>query len=99
MGKRSPIEHREAVGRLLRGFRLAADLTQGEVAARLDRPQSYVSKYETGESRLDVLELREVLTALGVDLAAFSRRLEKELKTVGPGTLPDSFKDRRRRDR
>ncbi len=37
--------------------RLSADFTQREVAERLDKPQSYVSKSETGERRVDVVEL------------------------------------------
>jgi transcriptional regulator with XRE-family HTH domain len=34
-------------------------LTQAEVARRLRRPQSYVSKCESGERRIDVIELAE----------------------------------------
>ncbi len=43
----------------LRQARKAAELTQAEVAARLGRPQSYVSKSESGERRVDVVELDE----------------------------------------
>ena len=42
-------------------------LTQVEVAARLGTPQSYVSKYESGERRLDVVEFIAVCTALRED--------------------------------
>ena len=48
-------------------WRLAAGLTQAEVAGRLKRPQSFVSKYETGERRLDVVEFLEVAAALAAD--------------------------------
>ncbi|XVS66007.1 helix-turn-helix domain-containing protein [Actinosynnema sp. CA-299493] len=65
---------------LLRQLRLEAGLTQVEVAERLDEPQSFVSKYESGERRLDVIELREVATALGTTLAAAVERLERELE-------------------
>jgi transcriptional regulator with XRE-family HTH domain len=44
-----------------------AGLTQVEVSARLGRPQSFVAKYEGGERRLDVVELLQVCSALGVD--------------------------------
>jgi len=64
---------------LLRQVRVAAGLTQEEVAQRVDRPQSFVSKYETGERRLDILELREVCRALGVTLPDFVARLERQL--------------------
>lgn len=41
-------------------------LTQADVASRLGRPQSFVSKYETGERRLDVIEFLAVCEALEV---------------------------------
>lgn len=41
-------------------------LTQAEVASRLDKPQSFVSKYETGERRLDVIEFLAVCKALEI---------------------------------
>jgi transcriptional regulator with XRE-family HTH domain len=97
MGKRSPIEHREAVAKLLRNLRNERSLKQEDLAARLSRPQSFVSKYEHGQRRLDVLELREVLQALGSTLSAFAARLERELREVGPGTLPQRFGERRQR--
>lgn len=56
---------------LLRSTREAAGLRQEDVAQRLQEPQSFVSKYETGERRLDLVELRQVCAALGVDLIEF----------------------------
>lgn len=53
---------------LLRQLRLDAGLTQVQVAERLDVPQSFVSKYESGERRLDVIELRHVAEAIGTTL-------------------------------
>lgn len=53
---------------LLRQLRREAGLTQAEIAKRLDVPQSFVSKYESGERRLDVIELRHVAAAIGTDL-------------------------------
>jgi hypothetical protein len=43
--------------RLLKQARLDARLTQVEVSKALNRPQSYVSKCESGERRVDVIEL------------------------------------------
>jgi transcriptional regulator with XRE-family HTH domain len=60
---------------LLVEARKRAGITQYEIAARLGRPQSFVSKYERGERRLDVLEFREVADALGIDPLRFLRRL------------------------
>lgn len=56
---------------LLRSTRLAAGLSQVEVARRLGVPQSFVSKYESGERRLDLIELEQVCAALGVELGGF----------------------------
>jgi transcriptional regulator with XRE-family HTH domain len=53
--------------RLLIEARKNAKLTQHEVAARLVRPQSFVSKYERGERRLDVVEYFRVSRILGAD--------------------------------
>lgn len=46
-----------------------AGLTQAELGELLQRPQSYVSKYETGEHRLDVIELVEIANALELNAA------------------------------
>jgi transcriptional regulator with XRE-family HTH domain len=51
-------------------------LTQAEVAKRLGKPQSYVSKYETGERRLDVVEFLDVAAAVGTKASALLRRLD-----------------------
>ena len=65
--------------RLLRELRREAGLRQVDLAMLLDRPQSYVSKIESGERRLDVLELREVCRATGTSLVQFAERLEAAL--------------------
>ncbi len=62
---------------LMMEARDGAGLTQTELAEKLDRPQSYVSKYENGERRLDVVEFLEVMRALGVDFPAAARLLKK----------------------
>ncbi|WP_322062965.1 helix-turn-helix transcriptional regulator [Paraburkholderia sp. J63] len=60
----------------LRATREAAGLTQVEVASRLDATQTFVSKCERGERRLDVIELREWCLALGTTLSDFVDKLE-----------------------
>ncbi len=65
---------------LLRELRAEAELTQTELAARIEKDQTFVSKYESGERRLDVLEIREICLALGLTFEEFARRLEKALK-------------------
>jgi transcriptional regulator with XRE-family HTH domain len=65
---------------LLRSVRKDADLRQEDVAKILERPQSFVSKYESGERRLDILELYDVCKALGITLAEFTQRLESKIR-------------------
>lgn len=55
--------------------RTSAELTQEEVARRLARPQSFVSKYERGERRLDVVEFFDIARAVGFDALRFLREL------------------------
>lgn len=64
---------------LLRRERTAAGLRQADLAGLLGRPQSFVSKYESGERRIDLVELGYICTALGLRLSTFVRRYEKEL--------------------
>ncbi len=51
-------------------------LTQVEIATFLDKPQSFVSKYESGERRLDVIEFLDVCKALKVNPATIIQQLE-----------------------
>jgi transcriptional regulator with XRE-family HTH domain len=78
--KKIYIEQRNRLTTLLREMRIAAGLTQTELAARIEKDQTFVSKYESGERRLDVLELREICEAIGVSLEEFVRRLDKILR-------------------
>lgn len=61
---------------LLIEARREAGLTQVELAAKLSRPQSFVSKYERGERRLDLVEFLEVADALGFQPAQFIKKLK-----------------------
>ena len=55
----------------LRDARLQAGLTQSDVAARLQRPQSFISKCESGERRVDVIELDELAKLYGKTITYF----------------------------
>ncbi|GAB2986955.1 helix-turn-helix domain-containing protein [Amycolatopsis acidiphila] len=67
----------QQVCELLRQLRREAGLTQAQVAEALGVPQSFVSKYESGQRRLDVVELRHVATVLRVSVPAFLSRLSR----------------------
>ena len=60
--------------------RQRAGLSQAELAKRLRRPQTFVSKYELGERRLDVVEFAAAAIAIGVDPAPIFKRLVKQLR-------------------
>jgi transcriptional regulator with XRE-family HTH domain len=75
---RSPRQAR--LQQLLIQGRVSAGLTQVEVARQLRRPQSFVSKYEAGERRLDVVELIDVAAVIGVDVVVLINQLRDELE-------------------
>ena len=60
-------EQYKIVGACLAAARRRAAITQQELAARLGKPQSFVSEYERGQRRLDVVELLVVARAFGSD--------------------------------
>jgi transcriptional regulator with XRE-family HTH domain len=80
MLKDQPTSAQEQLQQLLRQVRSEANLTQTDVAQRMGQPQSFVSKYESGERRLDILELRDVCQAIGIHLLEFVKRLEQALR-------------------
>ena len=61
--------------RSLTSARKAAALSQTALAERLGRLQTFVSKYERGERRLDVVEFLDVAEALGLDPCKLLRDL------------------------
>ncbi len=47
------------------------------MAAKLDEPQSYVSRYESAEQRLDLIELHRICSVLGLTLKELVERFER----------------------
>lgn len=80
MPKFAPRSQQAAFLRTLREAREDMGLTQVQLARRLKRHQSFASKSESGERRLDVIELRLVCKGIGITLADFIKRLEQNLK-------------------
>ena len=62
---------------LLREAREKAGVTQAELSVQLGKPQSYVSKFENGERRLDVIEFLDVCYVLESDPHVLIRRLDQ----------------------
>jgi transcriptional regulator with XRE-family HTH domain len=77
MSKPSETQKRK-LRKLLRDLREEAGLRQVDVATRMKRPQSFVSKYESGEMSLGFLEVKQLSRILGVSFADFVRRYEEE---------------------
>lgn len=65
---KSVFDHRyDRLRALLIEARRSRDFSQSEVAKKLRRPQSFISKYERGERRLDLIEFLNVTQALRLD--------------------------------
>ena len=64
----------------LKEIRIEAGLRQVDLAKKLGVPQSRVSKYELGERRIDLLELRAICTALGLPFVEFVKELERRIE-------------------
>lgn len=64
---------------LLKQIRMDANLKQTDLAELLGQSQSFVSKYESGERRLDLLEIRQICKALKISLTEFVNKFESLL--------------------
>lgn len=64
---------------LLVSAREQSGLTQVQIAERLGKPQSFISKYERGERRLDFTEFIELADVLGIDVTDFVGRYQSEI--------------------
>jgi transcriptional regulator with XRE-family HTH domain len=73
----------EVLQEMLREVRKKARLRQEDLAERLQRPRTFVSRYEVGEKMLDLPELRQVLKALGVPFLDFMREYDARLEPEG----------------
>lgn len=62
---------------ILKGLRRDAGMTQTELAKRLGKPQSYVSKVERRERLLDPVELRWWCRELGCDVGDLIREWDR----------------------
>jgi transcriptional regulator with XRE-family HTH domain len=74
---------------LLRDRREAVGMRQSDLADRLGQNQATVSRVETGESSLDIIELRDWLQGLGVPFLPFMKTLDAKLQALsGAGLTP-----------
>lgn len=68
--------------RMLVAARKASGLTQIDVAQKLGKPQSYVSKYERSERRLDLIEFLDLAGVIGIDAPVLVSELLQTRKTA-----------------
>lgn len=59
MAKKADLQEYQHIVERLKTARLDVGLTQVDVSTKLQKPQSYVSKVEAGEQRIDVIELKK----------------------------------------
>lgn len=67
----------------LKDCRIRSKMSQQELASNLGYSQSYISKYEQGQKRLDLLETRAICIELGLSLSEFVKEYEERLTMGG----------------
>ena len=74
--------HYDAFRARLVELRKAAGLTQRQLAEKVKRPRSFVSRIEQGERRLDVIEFFWICLACGADPEKTTAKIMRELKRI-----------------
>jgi len=82
MGKDPEFLKQQILREMLQIRRQKAGLSQRQLAEILDKPQSWVCRHERGDLRMDYMELRAYLKALGASVVAFVSALERKLAEV-----------------
>ena len=80
---------------VLRQIREEAGLSQGELARKLGKPQTFVSKSELGERRVDFLEVAAICAACRVSVNQFHQRVSKGIAGVPPVNRPKRVRPRK----
>lgn len=73
-------ENHRVVGEVLEAARKKTDFTQMELAKLLTKPQSFVSTYEAGQRRIDLLEFAKIAEVLGADPKALATKVFNSLR-------------------
>lgn len=71
-------DREESLRKALKKMRKSVLLNQSQLAYKLDKPQSFVSKYESGERQLRILELEQVCIACGTTAHEFLKAFSEQ---------------------
>lgn len=66
---------------MLRELREQKQLTQKGLADKIGSDQTFISKIEIGERRVDIIELKYICEALDIELVEFIRQVELKIKS------------------
>ncbi len=99
MGRSIYTPEHEILASLLRDVRLQSGLRQVDVAEAMRRSQSFVSDYESGQRRLDLVELRMLCQVLGTTLPRLVQRYERLITEYRQQKRPGAKKGASRRSR
>ena len=69
----------------LKDVRVSKGLLQADVAGLMGVPQQYVSRFETGETRMDVVQLWRYCRALNIRFSGLCKKLDGEFSAIGDG--------------
>jgi len=75
---------------VMKAARKGHGVTQAELARRIGQPQSFVSKYERQERRVDVVEFLDIMNALEANALEWIRTVESSIKRGEIADLPES---------
>lgn len=80
MEKRNPRREKakKTLLEMLRQAREDAGVLQSDLAKKLGRKQGFVSKYELGDRRLDLLDLADICDALGISFTEFTKHFDEK---------------------
>lgn len=84
MGKTLYSHEHEQMRAILRQARIEKGLRQEDLARLLGRRQSFISDIESGQRRVDIVELRHLCHHLGLSLSEFVARWERSMQDSVP---------------
>jgi transcriptional regulator with XRE-family HTH domain len=70
-------KNRQLLRQLLRQAREETGVIQSDLSRRLGRSQGFVSKYELGDRRIDLVDMADICDALGISFLDFAKRFDQ----------------------